>query len=413
MLIEFTVINYRSFRKQERLSLIANSGKELQIENTFNAPYEQNIRLLKSAIIYGANAAGKSNLITAMLFMKRFIMGSARERQGPIDCAPFLLDSYTSSMASEFEMIFISDGVRYQYGFAVTPTRVTKEWLIAYPEKRPQHWFEREYNNKTSQEEWKIGSKLLGGRQIDLWKKSTRPDALFLSTAHQLNSEQLKPIYDWFKKQLIILSHDNNQTYQFYPYDRFFPKIFEKKDEKEKILNFMNTLDLKINDIRVENREEKVAGTDVKFPSITFIHLNEKNEEIAFTLDMESDGTKKLFYEAPRLLKVLQDEKVLIIDEIDNSLHPSLVRSLIKCFKNSVDKQSKAQLICTSHDVSLLDPELLRRDQIWFVEKKQDNSTNLYSLADFSPRKNEAFGKGYLEGRYGALPFIGEWQFNE
>ncbi len=413
MLIEFGVMNYRSFKEQEQLSLVANSGKELHIENTFHAPHEQNIRLLKSAIIYGANAAGKSNLITAMYFMKRFIIESTREGQGPIDCAPFLLDSYTSSMPSEFEMIFISDGVRYQYGFAVTPTRVTKEWLIAYPEKRPQHWFEREYNNKTNQEEWKIGSKLLGGRQIDLWKKSTRSDALFLSTAHQLNSEQLKPIYDWFSKQLIILNHNHHRAYQVYRYYPFFP-LFEKKQEKEKILNFMNALDLKISDIRVENREEKIEGTDMKAPpKITFIHLNEKNEEIAFNLDMESDGTIKLFYEVPRLLKVLQDEKILIIDEIDNSLHPSLVRGLIKYFRNSVDKQSKAQIICTSHDVSLLDPELLRRDQIWFVEKKQDNSTDLYSLANFSPRKNEAFGKGYLEGRYGALPFIGEWQFND
>ncbi len=414
MLIEFSVQNYCSFKEQQRLSLVANSGKELKAENTITLPNEQNFSLVKSSVIYGANAAGKSNLIKALFFMQQFILKSAREKedQRPIDCIPFLLNSQSKGMPSEFEIIFISEGVRYQYGFAVTPNRVVKEWLIAYPEKRPQQWFVRAYNAETNEEEWKFGSKMLGGSKIALWKKMTRADALFLSIAHQFNSEQLKPVYDWFKENLIIITNINpipNLPPFFIP----FHNVFET--EPRKAVEFLKPFDLGFSDIQVKNGEAKIVNSDktMPFKALFFIHLNEKNEQIEFHSQMESEGTRRLVALTPHLLKILQQQRVLVVDEIDNSLHPLLVRGILKRFQNLEGQQSNAQMICSTHDVSLLDPELLRRDQIWFVEKKQDQSTDLYSLADFSPRKHEAFGKGYLEGRYGALPFIGEWKFNE
>lgn len=436
MLVEFSVRNYRSFKEEQNLSLVASTGRELQVENTIQ--FESNFSLLKSAVVYGANGAGKSNLIIAIDFMKQFVLNSAQEK--PIDYMPFLLDSHTQNQSSEFEMIFINNKVRYQYGFAITSDRVVKEWLIAYPEKRAQHWFEREYNNKTDQEEWRFGSKFLGGRQIDLWRKSTRSDSLFLSIAHQFNSEQLDPIYQWFNELFIQRSGT--------VYD--FPRLLlQDASEKKRILEFINTFDLRINDIRTKKEIldygelakqigdlkwntafliDSLSGKNknLEIPklmprhdtlqkalkNIFFIRLNEKNEEMIFTPEMESDGTLKIFMLTPILLRILQQGKVFIVDEIDNSLHPLLVRGLLKYFQNIRDNQSNAQMICTTHDTNLLDPELLRRDQIWFTEKKIDSSTDLYSLADYSPRKNEAFGKGYLEGRYGALPFIGDWKFD-
>ncbi len=310
-------------------------------------------------------------------------------------------------MASEFEIIFINEGVLYQYGFAVTDTRVYKEWLIAFPEKRPQQWFIREYNIELNKEEWKFGSKMLGGRKIELWKEMTRSDTLFLSTATQLNNEQLAPLYTWFKEHLVIFMNFQPQFYLENLNDSsLLVELFKAEGGIEKTVNFIKNFDLGITDIRVMKKPD-----DSK--EILFFHLNEKNQRVAFEVKEESEGTRKLLALIPFLFKILKEEKILIVDEIGNSLHPLLMQEIFRFFQNTDAKQSNAQLICSTHDVSLLNPELFRRDQIWFVEKKPDQSTDLYSLADFSPRKYEAFGKGYLEGRYGALPFIGEWKFDE
>ena len=407
MLIEFSVKNYFSFKEQKRLSLLANTGKELSAKNTIPLPDERNLSLLKSAVVYGPNAAGKSNLLKALYFMQQFILNSTEQNKGPhpIDCTPFKLDSQAKKMPCEFEIIFINEGVRYQYGFATTCTRVYKEWLIAYPEKRPQLWYIREYNHELNKEEWKFGSKMLGGRKIELWKAMTRHDALFLSTATQLNNEQLAPLYLWFKEHLIIFMNFQSQLYLENLEDSSpLVKLFRDKDEE--VVNFIKSFDLGITDIRIMKPDDSTIA-------IYSFHLNEKNQKIGFEVKEESEGTRKLLALTSYLFKIIQQQKVLVIDEIDNSFHPLFMRGILRLFQNSGDQQSNAQMICSTHDVSLLDPELFRRDQIWFVEKKPDQSTDLYSLADFSPRKYEAFGKGYLEGRYGALPFIGEWKFDE
>ena len=410
MLIEFSVKNYRSYKDRQRLSLIANPGKELAEENTIILPNERNLSLLKSAVIYGPNAAGKSNLLRALYFMQQFILNSTElnKEPFPIDCDSFFLDSTTSGRASEFEIIFINEGVLYQYGFAVTNTRVYKEWLTAFPEKRPQQWFIREYNNELNKEEWKFGSKMLGGRKIELWKEMTRSDALFLSTATQLNNEQLAPLYLWFKEHLTIFMNFQPQLY-LENLDDSSPlvKLLRDDDTGEKAINFIKNFELGITGIKL------LKNPGDSSIEIYLIYLNEKNQKILFHAKDASEGTRKLLALIPFLFKILKEEKILIIDEIGNSLHPLLMQGIFRFFQNTDVTHSNAQMICSTHDVSLLNPALFRRDQIWFVEKKIDQSTDLYSLADFSPRKYEAFGKGYLEGRYGALPFIGEWKFDE
>jgi AAA15 family ATPase/GTPase len=240
MLIEFSVTNYRSFLTPQSLTLTANTATELQEENSFISPVSNLPSLLRSAVIYGPNAAGKSNLIQAIAFMKKLILSSAKESQEgeKIDATPFLFNRQSSRDPSEFEVVFIQNDIRYQYGFAVNPERVTGEWLFAYPESRAQRWFERNYDLETQKDIWYFGPKFTGSRKV--WQDATRGNALFLSTAIQLNNEQLKPVFNWFDHKLRVIGQGENIS------PGFSAGECEKEEKKEKILKFMNAADLSI-----------------------------------------------------------------------------------------------------------------------------------------------------------------------
>lgn len=424
MLIEFNVKNFRSFWETQTLNLVASSLSELQENNTIRPKTNSLPRLLRSAVVYGPNGAGKSNLITALHFMKEFILSSSKESQEgeTIKRKSFLLHSNGPNESSVMEVIFIEGDVRYQYGFAVTNQRVVQEWLLAYPENRAQRWFERSYNPDTKQEQWLFGSKFTGPKK--LWKEATRSNALFLSTAVQLNNDQLKPIYSWFQK-LAIIRHGQLIN------PEFTIRTCQDKESCQRILDFMNGADLSIDGIDVT--EKKITQEQLKLPSdmpidlqkiikkdiidttfykVEFVH---QNREIGFTvslpLEEESDGTQKLFAYAAPWLDVLDNGLVLVVDELDNSLHPHIVRFLLQLIQNSTTNKKGGQLIFSTHDTSILDQNILRRDQIWFIEKDSMQASQLYPLSDFHPRKGEALEKGYLQGRFGALPYIGEVNF--
>ncbi|WP_223294223.1 AAA family ATPase [Chlorobium phaeobacteroides] len=378
--------------------------------------------LLRSIVIYGPNASGKSNLLETMNFMENFVTESSKEGQEgeSIDVKPFLFNSISQTEPSEFEVLFLQEGIRYQYGFAVNSTRVTHEWLIAYPEGRSQRWFEREYNTTTLQENWYFGSKLKGNKT--LLQQATRSNALFLSTAVQLNNEQLKPVYNWFHQKLRTIP----MTSIFSSYSTTMCKT---DIGRKRVLELLNAADLSITDLKVEIK--KFASTDVpsdipeplkeylckaldgkEQPEIKFLHtMVGSNELVPLELSEESVGTRKLFGLAGHWLNVIDKGCVLFVDELNNSMHPKMVRFLISMINNPEINKNNAQLIFSTHDTSLLDNELFRRDQIWFTEKDASNSTKLYPLSDFTPRKNEALEKGYLNGRYGAIPYIGEIRF--
>jgi len=249
MLIEFSVTNYRSFLTPQSLTLTANTATELQEENSFISPVSNLPSLLRSAVIYGPNAAGKSNLIQAIAFMKKLILSSAKESQEgeKIDATPFLFNRQSSKDPSEFEVVFIQDGIRYQYGFAVNPEMVTGEWLFAYPGSRAQRWFERNYDSETQKDIWYFGSKFTGSRKV--WQEATRRNALFLSTALQLNNEQLKPVFNWFDNKLVVVGEGESIT------PVFSTGECEEAEKKKKILNFMNAADLSISNISLEKKE--------------------------------------------------------------------------------------------------------------------------------------------------------------
>ena len=280
---------------------------------------------------------------------------------------------------------------------------------------RPQNWFARAYDDIKKEYQWQFGDKLIGQKQI--WKESTRSNALFLSTAVNLNSEQLKPIFDWFANKLKITGIQGwSPTYTM--------QRCAEDDFKQKIMQFLKTADIDIEDVEVEleefdinklpkdmpsnikmELEKKMNGLEI--PKETkFLHLNNLDEKIALDFDDESDGTRKLFSFIGPWLDSLENGNVLVIDELHDNFHPLMVKFLIDMFHNNDMNKSNAQLIFTTHETSVLNQNIFRRDQIWFCEK-QNRATTLYPLTDFSPRKGvEDLEKGYLSGRYGALPFF-------
>lgn len=419
MLIEFNVTNYRSIRETQTLSLAASKYyKGLEETNHFDSGIGGLSNLLRTAVIYGPNAGGKSNLMKAIHFMKAFVLASHSHQEGQkINVVPFALSSETRSKASEFEALFVQDRVRYQYGFATTMDRITREWLLAYPEGKAQRWFERTYDQETEKENWYFGSKFVGRRQ--LWQEATRKNALFLSTAIQLNNEQLKPVFKWFQQNLAVMLPGAEINLNF------SVEQCESEQGKGRIMEFMNSADLSIADIEVKKTPFKPEILPPNMPqelkslftknmdgkdmtSIRFQHLDDKKESVFFDISDESDGTQKLFVFAGPLLDVLSKGRILCVDELDTSLHPTLVRFLVEYFQNNRVNRNNAQLVFTTHDTSILDTKLFRRDQVWFTERDRSHASRLFPLSDFSPRQGEALQKAYLQGRYGALPFIAE-----
>ena len=420
MLIEFQVTNFRSINETQTLSLVAGSGKELVSENTFESRLPGFPRLLRSAVVYGANAAGKTNLLRALQLMQGLVKTSATVSQagGRIAHAPFKLSKATKNQPSEFEVAFADpdEGVRYEYGFSFDAERFHKEWLIAYPHGRPQNWFERTYRAAKKKCEWHFSTKLKGSPRV--WRDATRDNALFLSTAIQLNSEQLRPVFQWFDKKLVVIGMGGSSLNP-----ALTLQLLEQPDGKQRLLQFAHAADLGIDDLSM--RKEPTApvlvmeGNVVREPlpatqvatvaRVTSIHKAiDGGEPVPLDIGEESSGTQILFQSAGAWLNVLRNGEVLLYDELDTSLHPLMTRFLIRLFHGTTTNPKNAQLVFTTHDTSLLDADIFRRDQVWFIEKDKKSASKLYPLSDFSPRKDEALERGYLRGRYGALPFIGE-----
>ena len=423
MLIEFSVTNYRSLRDRQTLSLTMETGSELMHSNSFETVALRPLKLLKSAAIYGPNAGGKSNLIYALLTMQRIVMESSSKFQpdSELPVTPFLLDQTNSESPSEFEIIFVTNAVRYQYGFAASFDRIHDEWLFAYPKGRAQCWFERTWDKANERYDWVLGNNLSGEKQ--LWQKSTRDNSLFLSTAVQLNSKQLQPVYSWFKNTLHMAGAGGWSP-------RFSASLCKDTDEKYKenkkteVLDFLKKADLSIENILVETRPfdsktqpngfprprwimVKDGSDDKQVLEIKTTHSSAEGEQIEFSFHEESHGTQKMFSFAGPWIDSLMNGHVLFIDELHDNLHPSLVRYLVQLFHNDKTNPKNAQLVFTTHETSILSQEIFRRDQIWFCEKGDNQESYLYPLTDFSPRKDrENLELAYLSGRYGALPFL-------
>lgn len=421
MLVEFSVANYRSFKERQTLSMVANSNLDSSLGHQFSTGFRVAPDLLQSVCILGPNASGKSNLILAMYFFSEFAILSSKDLQegDEIDVEPFKLSSATLQQPSEFEISFIFEEVLYRYGVAVTRKRIHAEWLHARSieaRSKERLVFARKFLPDDDRYEWDINEQLVrGGREE--WKAATRTNATFLSTAVQLNSEDLKRPFVWLSNHFRPIS----ATQKFSP-KYTFTKI-EEPNEKSKILAIVQGIDLSITGITVEKKKIDVdvmpEGISSELRDIfleryrgeslwraRMEHMSEIGEQVYFEFNDESDGTQAIIALAGPWLDTLENGYIIIVDELNNSLHPGALRYLVELFHSKEHNKTNAQLIFTTHGTSILSRDTMQRDQVWFMERAKDQSTDLYPLTDFKPRKGEALEKGYLGGRYGALPNI-------
>jgi uncharacterized protein len=419
MLIEFRVRNFKSFKEEQVLSMVASSDKSL-LENTSEIP-DVGMRLLRSAVIYGANASGKSNLMKALLTIRRLVTQSVEIEPGAsIPVTPFLLDKDFAEAPSSFEISFIHEGIRYEYGFSVDSEQVHEEWLNAYPKGRSQTWFERSTSSSGEPDEWYFGPNLKGEKKTIA--QMVRSNALFLSVAAKFAHEQLTPVYNWFSNNLQGINFSSG--YQRKAIEAFTIDNIESSSKiHSRVVKLLRAADLGISDVLVNKRPFSDAEAPMEMFSPEFraklmeseaveveVFHSAQGGDISFEWDDESCGTRRLFAMSGPWLFSLDQGLVLVVDEIDSSLHPALVRKLIQMFHDSELNTDHGQLIFNTHDTTQLDGTLFRRDQIWLVEKDKSGASHLYPLLEFKPRKQEALEKGYLQGRYGAIPFTGSFK---
>lgn len=413
MLVQFEVSNFRSLLDKQTFSVVAGQGKEHIASHTIEAPVLGESRLLRTNAIFGPNASGKSNVLMALAAMRRIVLTSAHDRQrgdpiAPIE--PFRLQTEAVSRPTEFEVVFYQLGTRYQYGFAATRERIVEEWLYAFPRKRSQRWFERRIG-RDGNDVFDLGEKLVGPRQIIV--DATRPNALFLSTAVQLNNRALAPVFDWFRETLLHTDLDRLPPFES---SRL---CIEDANARTAIVELLRAADVGIEEVLIEEATDGEVPEVIKDlftergqkallrqPDIKFRHTGASGDESLIDLSDESAGTQKIFSLSGPIYNVLAGGRILAIDELSTSLHPELVRSIIGLFQDSQTNPNGAQLLFTTHDTSLLDQKLMRRDQFWFTQKDKRGSTHLFPLTDFSPRKDsENLEMNYRRGRYGAMPF--------
>lgn len=412
MLIRFKVGNYLSFKDDIQFSMEAASIKEFIDSNVFEPEYNR-VRLIKSAAIYGANAAGKSNLIKAFDFMRNLVLNSAKGLQvnERIAVENFKLNAVTAKRPSSFEIEFIQDHKVYQYGFQIDKERVWREHLIEVRRSKSAVLFQRLYNQIT------VADHFPEGRGLE---EKTRINALFLSVIGQFNGAITSRILGWFQK-MTFLSDDNAKS-------SFNHSIDILADEKRRVqlLKVLRIAKLGFEDIVVKKfklKEEQLAEMpeDLKKLILSSAHgspgkvltihkkydQNNKHvgqEEFSFS-EQESLGTQKYFSLAGYILDALTLGGVLIIDELDARLHPLLSTLIVQFFNSSKDNQSNAQLIFTTNNTNLLSDKVFRRDQVFFVEKDEYGASKIESLLDKGARNDASFEKDYLNGEYNAVPF--------
>jgi AAA15 family ATPase/GTPase len=405
MLFRFRTRNFRSIREEVELLLVASNLTDLP-EAVIETPFAER-GALRAAAIYGPNASGKSNLLLAMRFMSTAVKNSQRSwPPAGVPLESFLLDDESANNSSLFEADLAIDNVRYRYGFEVDSRRVVREWLYAHPTARRRVWFERD------EDEFSFG-KHLGGENSTI-KGLTRANSLFLSAAAQNNHEQLLPIYQWFSTAWSFVIGDradlNVATAQTASEDRHKKTIsrlvaaadlgiegFEIRDEP--LRDYMKRFIANIS-------EESPKVLRLERKNVTFVHRRLNRPSISLPSTAESEGTLAYFGLLGPVLATLYSGGLLFIDEITSSLHPLLAMEIVRLFNSPAENPKGAQLLFTTHDTSLLDSRILRRDQVWLTEKDAGGGTHLYPLTEFKPRRGENIRSGYLQGRYGAVPLV-------
>lgn len=434
MLMRFRVTNFLSFKDEVELSMIPGKTRQHPNHIISGGKSRHSVDILRGAVIYGANASGKSNLIKALDFARDLILEGTKARQ-TIKVIPFKLDRESNQNPSRFEFEFRAKGKDYLYGFEVTTEKVTAEWLYELKLTTQEPLFERRTSSQgqTNVDFGRIKFEKKKDREfLDFVAMGTRPNQLFLTESMEKNIILFEPVFLWFFHSLVII----------FPESRF--GISEKSAKDIELLSqFLEKLDTGISGIElrqvssekfdkklqqqileefIKNGDEdrrialfgprgerlffsQTEAGEVIAQELVFRHrIIDSKDEITFDADEESDGSIRLMDLIPVLYMGNDSERVFIIDELDRSLHENLCYKLMELFFQR--QNTLTQIVVTTHETNLLNFDLLRRDEIWFVDRDRQGSTKLYSLEEFSPRYDRDIQKGYLLGRFGAIPVV-------
>lgn len=446
MLLQFSVENYLSFMDEVCLSMVPVKSRTMK-EHLIIDEQGKKTSALPVALIYGANASGKTNLVKAISFAKKLIETGTRTDES-IGVVPFLLDPEKADLPSRFEFVFKHAGVVYTFGFVVSENVVHEEWLFAYYSTQESRLYERRTTNGRT--EVRAGQKLINdvksSQFIEFIAKGTRPNQLFLTEANEKNVEILQPIFMWFRDNLHVIHPESK-------YKALPVRAHDDKDFIQYLSDFLKLADTGIQEITCvrENFDSEKHLQDLPdHPRNALLKLinNSKTQRIlfhwpddsiaifcdkdddsesktvqrlltshqrtdgstmTFKTSYESDGTRRLIDLVSMLQDIPDSGHVFIIDELDRSLHTSISRLFIEvCLSEVSNNQSNRQFIMTTHDTNLLDRKLLRRDEIWFIEKNKSGASKLASLTEFKVSEGLNYEIGYLNGRFGAIPLVGD-----
>ncbi|HEY1755130.1 MAG TPA: AAA family ATPase [Bryobacteraceae bacterium] len=410
MLLRFRFSNFRSFREEQELSLVAASNLREPGPTAIVHPLTTKDGILPVAAIYGANASGKTNVVRALLFASRAVRNSHSrwEPDRPIRIDQFVESKKEGTTSSRFEFDFLLGGVRHSYGFCLDSALILEEWLYAYPNSKKQSWFQRHHGKPIS-----FSAKLPGANRVI--EGITRKNSLFLSAAAQNNHEILTPIFERVSGLRFVRDTKKGREES----SVLATDVFSEPRLAEAAMQLLRAADIGIVGFEVERVGGKTTNEVTSSASdrqalgsqpdgldrIRLLHRIGE-EMVPFTTESESAGTVAYLLVVSPVLKALNGGATLCIDELGASLHPLLANQIIRLFNDPSSNRKGAQLIFNTHDATLLSRANLRRDQIWFTEKSKDGASHLYPLTDFKPRQNENLENGYLQGRYGAIPFL-------
>lgn len=406
MLIRFRMANHRSIRAEHDLSLIATEFDEGTGRQTGLQHKGRDVSVQPVLGVFGANASGKSNLLSAVRLMRDAVRDSFADwakTPGMVPREPFKLASASRDETTLFEVDLVlgREPVRYTYGFELSDERVEAEWLHAYPHGRRNVWFDREADRPRSEGgEFVFRGEGFKGERDSL-VKLTRPNALFLSVGATLNDPQLSAIHTWFLDNLWLVTPERDLNARVGWTRQLLTRPDRAESYQQRIVRLLQSADLGVTRLDV----------DPETGEIRLWHRTSDGGEVPLDFRTEESlGTHAWFAFLGPMLTVLDQGAVLLVDELDSSLHPTLAAEVVRVFQDPAANPRGAQLVFTTHDATLLGSAVLdrplSRDQVWITAKKRSGETELYPLTEAKPRKEENLERGYLRGRYGGVPRV-------
>jgi hypothetical protein len=413
MLIGFKLGNFRSFLHEQAFSYVTSSDRAHESTHCVRTGMKSIPRLSKSAIIFGPNGSGKTNFIVGLETLRDLVLHSTAyselqfaERYTPFQFGP------SAHLPTHFEIDVLLDNVRYRYNIAYDEKQIWSERLLVYKTGKAQRWFERSFDAASNSEVWQPFSPNFNGPR-EMWRKATRPKALFLTTAAQLNSEQLKPLFHWFEHCLEVIFPSDTADVARIAASVQDPRV------KIRALQLLRSVGIDVEDVRVADPEHAMselgAARNVNAShlphvnarlQVEFLYARKGWNPVWLESEYEAAGIHRLFGLFGPLIATIDNDKLLVIDEFDANLHPLIARFLVKLVNDPVLCKGRAQLLLVSHNTTLMDLDMLRRDEIWLTELDESHASVLSTVLRSSPRKHEQIAKGYLRGRYGAVPSI-------